>query len=71
MPEQTRLDGPDIAAVTLYMVLVFGIGMYAAFRQGKGLHGYFLASRSMWWAPLGCSMFISNIGAEVGMGYGH
>ena len=28
------------------------------------LSGYFLAGRFMWWAPVGASIFASNIGSE-------
>lgn len=55
----------DIAVVVMYFILVLAIGFIAMRRANKNtVGGYFLAGRSMNWAAVGASLFVSNIGSE-------
>ncbi|XP_063069093.1 sodium/myo-inositol cotransporter [Engraulis encrasicolus] len=59
------MEGADIAVVALYFVLVLAIGLFAMRRSNRSsVSGYFLAGRSMNWAVIGASLFVSNIGSE-------
>ncbi|XP_046559239.1 sodium/myo-inositol cotransporter-like [Haliotis rubra] len=60
-----RLTGADIGVIAGYFILVIGIGLLAMFRSKRNtISGYFLAERSMWFLPIGASLFVSNIGTE-------
>ncbi|XP_046556701.1 sodium/myo-inositol cotransporter-like [Haliotis rubra] len=62
---ESRLTGADIGVVVAYFVLVIGIGLFAMYRANRNtISGYFLAGRSMWFLPIGASLFVSNIGTE-------
>ncbi|XP_053730158.1 sodium/myo-inositol cotransporter-like [Synchiropus splendidus] len=55
----------DIVVVAIYFVLVLVIGFVAMRRaNGSTVNGYFLAGRTMNWAAVGASLFVSNIGSE-------
>lgn len=55
----------DITVVVIYFILVLAIGLFAMRRANEGtVSGYFLAGRSMNWAAVGASLFVSNIGSE-------
>ncbi|XP_057707598.1 sodium/myo-inositol cotransporter [Corythoichthys intestinalis] len=59
------MEAADIAVVALYFVLVLAIGFLAMWKANRGtVSGYFLAGRSMTWAVVGASLFVSNIGSE-------
>uniref|UniRef100_A0A3Q2QMI7 Sodium/myo-inositol cotransporter n=1 Tax=Fundulus heteroclitus TaxID=8078 RepID=A0A3Q2QMI7_FUNHE len=59
------MEAADIIVVVVYFVLVLGIGFLAMRRANRGtVSGYFLAGRSMNWAAVGASLFVSNIGSE-------
>ncbi|XP_058716896.1 LOW QUALITY PROTEIN: sodium/glucose cotransporter 2-like [Poecile atricapillus] len=57
--------GPwDLGVIGVYFLLVMAVGLWALRRRsGRSLSGYFLAGRSMGWAPVGASLFASNIGS--------
>ncbi|KAM8872184.1 sodium/myo-inositol cotransporter-like [Synchiropus picturatus] len=55
----------DIVVVAIYFVLVLVIGFVAMRRANRStVNGYFLAGRTMNWAAVGASLFVSNIGSE-------
>lgn len=55
----------DIVVVALYFVLVLSIGLLVMWKANRStVNGYFLAGRSMNWAAVGASLFVSNIGSE-------
>lgn len=55
----------DIIVVALYFILVLSIGLLVMWKANRStVNGYFLASRSMNWAAVGASLFVSNIGSE-------
>ncbi|XP_046559241.1 sodium/myo-inositol cotransporter-like [Haliotis rubra] len=61
----SRLTAADIGVIVGYFILVIGIGLFAMFRSKRNtISGYFLAERSMWFFPIGASLFVSNIGTE-------
>jgi Na+/proline symporter len=52
----------DYAVLTLYLLMVLGIGLY--FRVSQGNHSdYFLAGRSMGWFPIGLSVMVTVFSA--------
>ncbi|XP_071110603.1 sodium/myo-inositol cotransporter-like [Haliotis cracherodii] len=62
---ESRVTGADIGVLVGYFVLVIGIGLFAMYRAKRNtVIGYFLAERSMWFLPIGASLFVSNIGTE-------
>ncbi|XP_028998466.1 sodium/myo-inositol cotransporter-like [Betta splendens] len=59
------MEAADVAVVAVYFVLVLAIGFLVMWKAGGGtVSGYFLAGRSMNWAAVGASLFVSNIGSE-------
>ncbi|KAK7480840.1 hypothetical protein BaRGS_00027926 [Batillaria attramentaria] len=63
--EHSRLAPADIGVLVGYFVLIILIGVLAMWRSNRGTaSGYFLAGRSMWFLPIGASLFVSNIGTE-------
>lgn len=55
----------DIVVVALYFILVLSIGLLVMWKANRStVNGYFLAGRSMNWAAVGASLFVSNIGSE-------
>ncbi|MBN3298279.1 SC5A3 protein, partial [Amia calva] len=61
----SSMEAADIAVVALYFVLVLCIGFFAMWKSNRStVSGYFLAGRSMTWAVIGASLFVSNIGSE-------
>lgn len=58
-----NLHWGDVLVVILYFVGVIIIGLWSAKKSRGDLSGYFLASRSMHWIPVGASLFASNIGS--------
>lgn len=55
---------PDILVLIIYFLLVLFVGLFTSWRSKRGtMSGYFLASRSMHWIPIGASLFASNIGS--------
>ncbi|XP_071962661.1 sodium/myo-inositol cotransporter-like [Antedon mediterranea] len=60
-----QLNAWDFAAIAIYILLVLAVAMYSLCRSNRGtVSGYFLAGRSMFWLPVGASLFVSNIGTE-------
>ncbi|XP_076451807.1 sodium/myo-inositol cotransporter-like [Babylonia areolata] len=65
MRQYTTLSAADIGVLAAYFVLVILIGLFAMWRSNRDTaSGYFLAGRSMWFLPIGASLFVSNIGTE-------
>uniref|UniRef100_A0A674BFE2 Sodium/myo-inositol cotransporter n=1 Tax=Salmo trutta TaxID=8032 RepID=A0A674BFE2_SALTR len=61
----TTMEAADIVVVVLYFILVLAIGFFAMMKANRStVSGYFLAGRSMNWAMIGASLFVSNIGSE-------
>ncbi|XP_043194289.1 sodium/glucose cotransporter 4-like [Amphibalanus amphitrite] len=59
-----NLHWADVVVVVLYFAFVLFVGLWSSRRSKKdNLKGYFLASRSMHWIPVGASLFASNIGS--------
>ncbi|XP_074482960.1 sodium/myo-inositol cotransporter-like [Sebastes fasciatus] len=59
------MEAADISVVAVYFILVLAIGFFAMRKANKNtVSGYFLAGRSMNWAAVGASLFVSNIGSE-------
>ncbi|XP_038853283.1 sodium/myo-inositol cotransporter-like [Salvelinus namaycush] len=59
------MEAADIVVVVLYFILVLAIGFFAMMKANRStVSGYFLAGRSMNWAMIGASLFVSNIGSE-------
>lgn len=65
MAAVTTMQPVDIAVVAAYFVLVLLIGFFAMCKANRStVSGYFLAGRTMNWAAVGASLFVSNIGSE-------
>ncbi|XP_056157149.1 sodium/myo-inositol cotransporter-like [Lampris incognitus] len=65
MATTATMEAADIVVVALYFVLVLLIGFLAMWRANRStVSGYFLAGRSLNWAAIGASLFVSNIGSE-------
>lgn len=65
MTNSATMEVADIVVVGLYFLLVLGIGLLATWKANRTtVSGYFLAGRSMNWAAVGASLFVSNIGSE-------
>lgn len=65
-PSQTVAinNAADISVITVYFVIVIGIGLWSMFKTNRGtVGGYFLAGRNMKWYTVGASLFASNIGS--------
>ncbi|XP_063323902.2 sodium/myo-inositol cotransporter-like [Pelmatolapia mariae] len=59
------MEAADMIVVAIYFILVLGIGFLAMWKANRStVSGYFLAGRSMNWAAVGASLFVSNIGSE-------
>ncbi|XP_040888224.1 sodium/myo-inositol cotransporter-like [Toxotes jaculatrix] len=65
MATATMMEVADIIVVAAYFILVLAIGFLAMWKANRStVSGYFLAGRSMNWAAVGASLFVSNIGSE-------
>ncbi|XP_054479618.1 sodium/myo-inositol cotransporter-like [Anoplopoma fimbria] len=65
MAAAATMEVADITIVVIYFIVVLAIGFFAMRKANKGsVSGYFLAGRSMNWAAVGASLFVSNIGSE-------
>lgn len=54
----------DILIISVYFLVIFGIGYWAARREKNESADYFLAGRDVGWLAVGASLFASNIGSE-------
>ncbi|KAF8768378.1 Sodium/glucose cotransporter 1 like protein [Argiope bruennichi] len=60
----TELFWEDAVIIAIYFAIVLAIGAWSSWRSKRDtISGYFLASRSMHWIPVGASLFASNIGS--------
>ncbi|XP_051284295.1 sodium/myo-inositol cotransporter [Dicentrarchus labrax] len=65
MATTANMEVADIIIVAIYFILVLLIGFLAMWKASRStVSGYFLAGRSMNWAAVGASLFVSNIGSE-------
>ncbi|XP_072235650.1 sodium/myo-inositol cotransporter-like [Leuresthes tenuis] len=65
MAPSATMEVADIVVVVIYFLLVLAIGFLAMWKANRStVNGYFLAGRSMNWAAVGASLFVSNIGSE-------
>ncbi|XP_070711536.1 sodium/myo-inositol cotransporter-like [Pempheris klunzingeri] len=65
MATAATMEAADIIIVAIYFILVLAIGLFAMWKASRStVSGYFLAGRSMNWAAIGASLFVSNIGSE-------
>lgn len=65
MATAATMEVADIIIVAIYFILVLVIGFLAMWKANRStVSGYFLAGRSMNWAAVGASLFVSNIGSE-------
>ncbi|KAM7365257.1 hypothetical protein PAMP_016201 [Pampus punctatissimus] len=65
MATTVTMEVADVVVVAVYFILVLVIGFLAMRRSNRStVSGYFLAGRSMNWAAVGASLFVSNIGSE-------
>ncbi|KAM8903936.1 sodium/myo-inositol cotransporter-like isoform 1-T4 [Spinachia spinachia] len=65
MAANGTMEVADISVVVIYFILVLAVGFFAMRKANEGtVSGYFLAGRSMNWAAVGASLFVSNIGSE-------
>ncbi|NWU45708.1 SC5A9 protein, partial [Hylia prasina] len=59
----------DIVVVVLYFAFILAVGIWSSIRASRGtIGGYFLAGRSMTWAPIGASLMSSDVGSGSFMG---
>ncbi|XP_064460619.1 sodium/glucose cotransporter 4-like [Ornithodoros turicata] len=59
-----NLEAWDIVVIVAYFIGVIAVGAWSSWRSSRNsMSGYFLASRSMHWIPVGASLFASNIGS--------
>ncbi|TRZ16069.1 hypothetical protein HGM15179_011040 [Zosterops borbonicus] len=59
----------DIIVVVLYFVFILVVGIWSSIRASQGtIGGYFLAGRSITWAPIGASLMSSDVGSGSFMG---
>ncbi|NXB74386.1 SC5A9 protein, partial [Donacobius atricapilla] len=59
----------DIIVVVLYFAFILAVGIWSSIRASRGtIGGYFLAGRSMTWAPIGASLMSSDVGSGSFMG---
>ncbi|KAG8195248.1 hypothetical protein JTE90_028399 [Oedothorax gibbosus] len=60
----TELFWEDAVVIALYFAMILAVGAWSSWRSNRdSVSGYFLASRSMHWIPVGASLFASNIGS--------
>ncbi|NWH86798.1 SC5A9 protein, partial [Aegithalos caudatus] len=59
----------DIVVVVVYFAFILAVGIWSSIRASRGtIGGYFLAGRSMTWAPIGASLMSSDVGSGSFMG---
>ncbi|MDJ0738742.1 MAG: sodium:solute symporter [Gammaproteobacteria bacterium] len=63
----TTLSPVDLAVIAVYLVVVVAIGLVVARRTHSG-SDLFLAGRRLGWAPIGLSLFASNISSTTLVG---
>jgi len=64
MEKTSSLELVDYLVLAGYFCAIILAGALASWRsRGSDISGYFLASRSMHWIPIGASLFASNIGS--------
>ncbi|XP_062814902.1 sodium/glucose cotransporter 1-like [Anolis carolinensis] len=63
--ERVAVDNAaDIAVIVTYFLVVLAVGLWGKYSTNRRtIGGFFLARRSMFWWPIGASLFASNIGS--------
>ncbi len=59
-----RIGGPDLVILVAYLVAIVSFGLWVGIRQRRRAAaegGYFLAGRTLGWAPVGLALFSTNI----------
>src|SRR3989441_10145305 len=59
-----RLTALDLVIFGIYMLTVFGVGIYAATRGGRTKRDYFLAGDRLPWWMIGASIVAANISSH-------
>ncbi|KAL8612777.1 hypothetical protein ACOMHN_033447 [Nucella lapillus] len=68
MAEQV-LDVGDIIIIIIYFVFCLAVGLWSSCTTNTGsVRGYFMAGRNMGWAPIGASVFATNVGSHFFIG---
>ena len=64
--EGAKFEALDLVSVVVYFIVVFLVAVYGTIQARKHANkeSYFLGGRMMSWLPVGCSLFVSNIGSE-------
>jgi hypothetical protein len=65
--QEISLSTLDLAVITVYLAVVFYIGLRMA-RQTHDAEDLFLAGRRLTWLPIGLSLFASNISSTTLIG---
>ncbi|XP_071951939.1 sodium/mannose cotransporter SLC5A10-like [Antedon mediterranea] len=61
----TSVTTEDIIVLVIYFACVLSVGIASLFHSSRSTSKeYFLAGNSMFWLPVGASLFASNIGSE-------
>jgi len=60
-----QLSGFDLSVIIGFLILVLGIGFYAAKQAGKSTDNFFLGGRSMPWWLLGFSMVATTFSTDT------
>lgn len=69
MTSNGNLEAWDIVVIVIHFVLVFSLGIWAAWGGDKdSTSGYFLAGRQMSWWLVGLSLYVTNIGSSTFIG---
>ena len=61
----TPLAGIDLAIIALYVLLVFGIGLYLSRRASRSTEEFFVSGRSLPWWIVGTSMVATTFAADT------
>ena len=59
-----RIGGVDLVILVAYLVAIVSFGLWVGIRQRRRATaegGYFLAGRTLGWAPVGLALFSTNI----------
>ncbi len=59
------LEPADIAVLVVYLVVVFGIGLYLSRRASRNTEQFFVAGRSLPWWIIGTSMVATTFAADT------
>lgn len=70
MPAKIAINGIDIAIISIYLVILIGIGLlYSRRHKLKTADDLFLGGRSLSWHKIGLSIFSTNVSPMMIVGY--